>query len=381
MSSIEQEQALEQEDTGLPSPDARDYFAESAITKLASELDPDISHDWSTMQHVDLARDSQGAVIFGVQREQDEYVMAFVEKTKGQQAQSVEYRVTDKMLCDVTNNYMRLGSTFLPAEQHHNLVANIVEALRKSTNETIATRAGHLGVAFLSTLTPKYPERPPVSAAQLPTKHQDGPLQSDQQQAYKNITKQLTKYFTDEEIASKTKQFCEDASRTMNVYTSFFPYQLEELVKLAVDDNPDYPPQYYRRDISDKTVSFDASKSVTRRPQSIAAMTELLKQEPFEHIPQYHSNGAKKAAIVEVAKVVGAFNATDWASINSSENRGRERIWELAERMQRGQPDPYPIHVVKIKDKYFISQDGRHRMAALKALGIPRCPMMVSTAE
>lgn len=381
MINRENEPEVEENNDGLPSPDARDYFAVSATAKLASETDPDISHDWFNMQHTELARDEQGAVIFGITRENDEYVMAFVEKSKGQQPQSVEYRVKDRSLCDVTSNYMRLGSTFLPAEQHHNLVANMIDALRSSTNQSSATRTGKLGAAFLRTLTPKYPERQPTTASKLPTEHRDGSLQTDQQQAYETITKQLTTLFTDEEIAAKTSKFCDDVSRTMNAYTSYFPYQLEELVKLAVDNNPDYPPQYDRRDIGDKVVNFNASKSVTRRPQSIAEMTEILKQEPFEHIPPYRSNGAKKAAIVEINQVTGAFNATDWASINSSENRGRERIWELAERMQRGQPDPYPIHVVKIKDKYFIGQDGRHRMAAMKALGIPRCPMLVSEAE
>ncbi len=377
----ENEPAVEKNSDGLPSPDARDYFAVSATAKLISEIDPDISHDWLKMQHTELARDLQGIVAFGSHREADEYVMAFVEKSKGQQPQSVEYRVTEKIICDVTANYMRLGSTFLPPEQHHNLAANIVDALRNSTGQTVATRASQLGAAFLRTLTPKYTERQPTTATRLPVEHRDGPLQADQQQAYETITKQLTTLFSDEEIANKTNQFCDNVSHTMNAYTSFFPYQLEELVKSAVDNNPDYPPQYDRRDISNKIVNFDASKSITRRPESIEDMTKILKQESFEHIPPYRSNGEEEAAIVEVAQVVGAFNATDWASINTSENRGVARIWELAERMQRGQPDPYPIHVIKIKNKYYIGQDGRHRMAALKALGIPRCPMLVSVAE
>ncbi len=55
---------------------------------------------------------------------------------------------------------------------------------------------------------------------------------------------------------------------------------------------------------------------------------------------------------------------------------------ELTQKFQRGEMalggNTEPITAIKIGDKYYVYSDGRHRIAALKALGVDQVPMLVT---
>lgn len=64
-------------------------------------------------------------------------------------------------------------------------------------------------------------------------------------------------------------------------------------------------------------------------------------------------------------------------------HRGAPRILELIRKFEDGKPfSPYsPLRVEKHGDEYYIGPDGRHRVAALKAMGVTALPMVVVEAK
>lgn len=131
------------------------------------------------------------------------------------------------------------------------------------------------------------------------------------------------------------------------------------------------------------TAVFPVQKLITRQINSIEELRDVLskmeaKPEPDRRILKERSRAVE---FVDLKKIVGGPGITDWSIISISEGRGLANVKRIADNFSKGDMDVSgknePIYVDEVKGEYFISQDGRHRIAALKALGVPFAPMFV----
>ena len=88
------------------------------------------------------------------------------------------------------------------------------------------------------------------------------------------------------------------------------------------------------------------------------------------------------AEMVPLEKVMGAVLIEDGWNVSRSDGRGIENIFKFVKGFQDGSIDLLghnsPIKVIEIDGEYFIEGDGRHRTAALKALGVREVPVLVT---
>lgn len=89
-----------------------------------------------------------------------------------------------------------------------------------------------------------------------------------------------------------------------------------------------------------------------------------------------------ESEFVEIDKIVGATEGgvVSWVEISKAPTRGLENIAKIVKAIQDGQilitGAGDQLQVYEIDGRYFAAQ-GRHRIAAMKALGIPFAPMWV----
>lgn len=110
-----------------------------------------------------------------------------------------------------------------------------------------------------------------------------------------------------------------------------------------------------------------------------SALQNLPRPEPMPEIKV----GMPKAEFVQLKDVVGGNNMDNW-SVSSEQGRGLDKIHSIVESFQNGTLNVNgekvpPIQVRKVNGKYYVDGDGRHRVAALKVLGVDKVPMMVKS--
>lgn len=139
---------------------------------------------------------------------------------------------------------------------------------------------------------------------------------------------------------------------------------------------------------------FDIARLPVRFPVTRDEIITLLQVEDEKNRPKITPRGQfyflpQKAEFVSLDKIVGGPYRTDpptWLVDNPGEerpNRGADRIFELVQKFKNGEKfDPNsPIYLEKYGDEYYIGADGRHRIAALKAMGVAELPFIVSEAK
>ncbi len=166
---------------------------------------------------------------------------------------------------------------------------------------------------------------------------------------------------------------------------SEFDYTLRKLI--------DYIPlasANYGLFLTPKISRFDISSQIrVSRFESDAALAEALDRMPLEEYPNYLRNQRYKCTkykpqMVNLEEVVGAIGVKRWSEISTSEGRGLSSVKNMVENISQGffdpiNPDQSPIKLLKTPDgKYFVETDGRHRIAALKVMGVKYIPALVS---
>ena len=132
-----------------------------------------------------------------------------------------------------------------------------------------------------------------------------------------------------------------------------------------------------------KLAEYKISDEVITPITSEIELRGRLAQLPVEYMPNTTRlpRGKQSAEMVQLVEVVGGSDIKDW-TVSASEGRGLSKIYELTTDLQKGYASVAgknePIKVVEIDGKYFVETDGRHRTAALKALGVSEAPMLVT---
>ena len=145
------------------------------------------------------------------------------------------------------------------------------------------------------------------------------------------------------------------------------------------------------RYIGPDAVPFQVGNKVTRRIESVDDLEKIFESDESpkpEYIkPSIDSEFSQPAAeFVPLDQVVGGADGAKYdqtflvfPKAQEAEGRGRQRVLEIAKSYQEGRPlDPAkPQEYYEHKGKYYVTS-GRHSTAALKAMGVPQIPALVT---
>ncbi|HVF69904.1 MAG TPA: hypothetical protein VNA13_05060 [Xanthomonadales bacterium] len=160
-------------------------------------------------------------------------------------------------------------------------------------------------------------------------------------------------------------------------------YEDEEVGILIEKLKQENPMDYFQPGEDGKRKLFPIGELVTDHVPSIRVLYEKLKGLKGEARPREEGliETLEIPEFVPVDKIIGGVGIENWANVSQASNRGIERVYSIVRGIQRGRLDitgPYdPINIRKVGDEYYIDKQGRHRVAALKALGVPFAPMLV----
>jgi hypothetical protein len=127
-------------------------------------------------------------------------------------------------------------------------------------------------------------------------------------------------------------------------------------------------------------------EKITRTIDSIEDLQIILNQMPAKNPPdtrnlKFHS---RRAEFVELDNVVGCLSLENGWNISTSPGRGIENIFKFVKGFQNNSIDlnghDNPIMLIEHNGDFFLEQDDRHRIAALKALGVKKIPALVARA-
>lgn len=378
-------EAAEQEsDLALPSADARDYFADGVKEKLVRTLDPNPDHHWEDAKgDVRIARD--GLKVFeGVARHRDGTAGFLIAGERPDGTVCSDEIVVSWQIADQAIELFKTASLYLPIELVQAHTERLAEYLRHAEHEPLAQITAMMESFFA--VLPKDPDAMPLELLpNLPEKHRDGGPTAAQQEAFQKVVRAASAVLPPELLLTKLDAFLADIPYTMNAYQNYFPALLQDIAKWAVVDRPQYPPRYGAGDTGDMLSKFAVDKSISRECATQEDAETYLALQAAEPMPPLHRLHGKPRVpeIVPLEKLVGGNGIEDWSRIPTSENRGMKQIWKLMQEMQNGQFDCTlaPMKVAKYQGKYYVDGDGRHRAAALKALGVERAPMLVAEYE
>lgn len=155
--------------------------------------------------------------------------------------------------------------------------------------------------------------------------------------------------------------------------------QIEELQNFTKNDNNSNNLYYLEKSVP-KIQDYDYSAEITNPINSIQELRERLKTLPFQKRPytdnmKYDNPSAK---FIDTNDILGMSHANSWDDIPESNSKGIKNVWKIVESIQNNTfKNNDPIFGDRIEGKIWITDDGRHRTTAFKALGIKKIPMII----
>ncbi len=367
--------------------DARDYFRGTAFQKEAEQIDPDKSSPWQTTRGDGvLFSDDEGKVALAETYDAEEVDpdnrvgVLLAEQDKSGEGSSAYIR--NKLpppirgqITDVVNDV----SPRLSGESRHTFIRTLIKLLPSLENQADEVVAETLTTLALR-LVPDHASG--IEATELP--QFDGASQNQQEQLNR-LLKLASKKLPIEQFSKKLEELRKNLQFTDGAFDSNYPSTITSIRNLVFNSREDTKRNYDVMRRQD-TVDYPVKDKITHDFSSQDELENRLGSLPVEPMPDVRlaQRSRQQAEIVDLEKVVGGTSITDW-TVSTSENRGVGKIFELSQAFKDESVsvagNNQPIQVVEVGGKYFVESDGRHRTAALKALGVDKVPMLVTHIE
>lgn len=362
--------------------DPRDYFQRTKLIKLAEELtmDDSVTHDWKDMHIVAVGTDDTRTFI-GERYSSEGGLDIMYMHTNNTGSRILDFKNTPRDNGQIFVELARRNlSGFNPTSQEKTISSLATLDIEHMTEAEV------LESVYRAILDSKEPmkEEQTMNSEDLSFIKKLSPEYRAQALKLLDIAKDKVSFSAIEEMTNKSFGYFEPETEDDQKYI------VHSLAKNTIDiacgdySNPgaqDLVPnnsieKYYVKDL------------ITHRFNSVEELQQVLESLPTEPSPDprtYRAVSPEYAAMVPLDQVVGGMSISDisWTLKSHDTSRGVKKIHEMVQAFQDGSrpTNEYPIHYDKLGDKYFVSQDGRHRSAALKALGVPCVPALVRDLE
>lgn len=370
--------------------DPRDYLKTATFQKHAREIDTNPNHPWETEPIGFTWTNDSGCEVMAatiVNKSEDQRGLLLAVKTTDNEPITAYLTGLEPSVRDFIESTVGLVARRFPVETKAVFVKDIIKAypeLRKMTQDQAA-----FNISMLATeLLPDYPNAEVLNKEiNLPRVDYGTPEPSAEQRS--DLQKFLVKLsikMPSDTFKTSLNKFVRDIPFIDQVYGRNFQFTFSDGLGWMVAARPDTKinEEYAFNHKTDKAATFPVKDLIKRKVNSIEQLKDVLSKMPVKPLPdmRFLKRGPKVAEFVDVEKVVGGLGITDWSVVSTSQGRGIENIKRISESFTNGTLDVSghmePIDVNEVGGYYFINRDGRHRIAALKALSVPFVPMTVS---
>ena len=360
--------------------DVRDYFKITIFQKEASQVDEDKSHPWEKVHNSFYVKNEYGVIVAGECYEGRDLPLSLLlaEKTVDGQHTSMYHRTLSRQQMGNISNAIDTFTPHLEDKTRHAFIRKIIQLSQEITPEELM--AEKTSMCLLDIL-------PDINSS---ISIEDEPLinslleQVDQEKKIQlgNFLAKAAKKMPVELFREKLKNLNESLVFRHDPFGKFYPQLFFEITEWVINSRDDTKINYslLQRPELEKYFVKDQVRRTFKSKEELASVLFAL---PIESFPDIKNKevGLRHPEMVDLDLLIGGQTIENW-NVSTSEGRGLERIFQLATEFQNGTRDVVgrgdPIDAIKINGKYYVNSDGRHRTAALKALGVKNVPMLVS---
>ncbi len=372
----------------LASNDPRDYFRFTKLQKIGAELWP--AHDWTHLKALDTNTcfsGKEGQIIIGNTNSPEAHIEGLIYCSRNAQGETYVY--TDQTREHQRRNefaaeFISTYAKYLPAQQRIQVTNSLLEYLKENPEDSLTTTCNRFTNNYLDTLLANNPN----------TQKAEHPLTSKILQAIPdsvekaNIATMIAKcseLMTPDAFEAKLTALVDDLNRTEGIFEGTFNKTfLDWVVKDELKYRLNFPDS-----IEPEVAKYNPHDLVTQNFGADTELQQIMGNMSYEDFPAGSITGTKPdaAEFVDSQDVCGFLGENDtaatdskgWAMKPEDFARVKSRISDVkADRYihSENNQDTTQIILVKLNGKYWI-ENGRHRMAALKALGIHKIPVIV----
>lgn len=368
--------------------DARDYFVIGKFQKKAESIDPNKTHPWNTVHYRSfLAGNNFGVIAVGETYDaevaqtskESPFGLLIVERTSDGKASSAFVRGLDQSQRGYVMDAINTIAPSLSDETRHQFIKRIIqEAPTLKDERVIALRLARMGLELL-------PDFANTSQSEQITQwtEVEGKAPTKEQQAQlAEFTKLVASKMPGDRFTEHMQRFQDDLRFTDDPYGRNYQTIFTQMTQWVLDERGDTQRNYglLQREKPDE---YTINDKVTRPIGSEDELKTALASLPVEPMPdtrgRHRSNEVPE--MVRLADIVGGTGIETW-EVSTSEGRGFPKIFEFTQEFQKGNASVVgrnePIRLIEVDGKFYVEGDGRHRTAALKALGVPEAPALVT---
>lgn len=373
--------AVQKEPEATTAVDPRDYFKITLFQKKAEGIDADKSHPWNmVIDGGDLwAEDEYGIVAVGETFDNNgtgpNRRGVLIAENSGDESGSLYLQgLSQEQKVDLIEAITNFTFRLIPESRHIFIRKLIDQAPHLVGDEAFAAKLATLGLELLPD-DPKGVEQTSFNFPQIETASD---IQSTEISRFLSL---ISHKLPAEKLAEKIKQLTSNYELPDDPFGRNYSYLFSIMERWVLDERPD---TQINNNLQRKfePIKFSTKDKVGRPINSIDALKTILEELPVEAEPYTGGMrwGETNAELVSIDKVMGGVGIKDWSDIPS--NRGLPKVFTFARGFQDDSIDVVgndrPIKIIEISGKYFITGDGRHRVAALKALAVHQAPMLVT---
>lgn len=370
-----------------PQTDARVYFKQTWLQKQAAEIYPNSDYPWEAAQDIFVYGNEKYKVACAMidDREQEDVkkrnslLLTFSSGEKNK----ISIHITNEISSNLRNVIYDLCKDVfarLNSQQVELFAQSLQNSIHLLIGQELVVSKIILAELVLSVI-PNTLEDTSDSYFNFPQATQD------QEKKLNQLLNIARKKLSSAMFNIKYEHWHKELNGSLDSFGSDFDYYLDKILRFVLDAREDTEFDFSKI-ITPEVAEFDIRPQIKRNLSSPAELTEVLSQLPFERKPHYFNilkGSRRKAEMVNLDQVIGAdtSHGHKW-TISDSSDRGITKIWELVQGLSdgtidiAGQDGINPIDLVKYEGRYYIRMDGRHRVAALKALGVKQIPATVT---
>jgi len=304
--------------------------------------------------------------------------LLIAEKTSDGQGNSVFVKDLDQNQRGYVINAINTFAPSLPDATRHQFVRLIIQEAPNLKDEKVITeKLARMGLELLPDHANRAAEALPQwveAGGQTPSGEQQGELAE--------FTRLIASKMPHDEFDKRMQKFQDDLRFIDDPYGRNYQTIFIQMSQWVLDGREDTSRNYgiLQRE---KPTEYTIKDKVTHPISSEDELKERLSSLPVEPMPDTRGSSRtdETPEMVKLDQVVGGTGIETW-SVSTSGGRGPSKILELTRELQSGNASVAgrnePIRLIEADGKYYVESDGRHRTAALKALGVTEVPVMVT---
>lgn len=366
--------------------DPRDYFTITSFQKRAAEIDPDKTHKWQTANLSVWIKGDYGTIAAGGTYDNDikdqsmKGGMLIAENSVEGGATSVfvpgvKREIEGGITGIISDIAPRLGD-----KDRHNFIKGIISQSKELASMDPVSLSKELSL-YATSFIPDHLEAVPLTPDEIDNfQLQDSDVDTQRVAEFKDFLSLLSRKLPPDAFRERMEKIYEYFSYMDEPFGRNYNIIIPRCLEWVMEDRGDMPRNY---DILKRPPTKNFPIEVTEPLGTIEELTDKLKNMTAKPTPDRIPQTNSVAEFVELDKIVGGNNMTNW-TVSTSLSRGVPNIYKIAESMQTtGElwAEWDSIAGVEIDGEYYVTQDGRHRVAALKALGVKEIPMIVKYKE